>query len=68
MNGRVVAFDAHVGRGVIERADGERLPFHCIEIMDGSRTVDVDAVVEFDTIAKLGRYEAASIRTVLHVV
>lgn len=59
--GTVIAFDAAVGLGEIERADGVRFPFHCIEIADGTRTVDVGAAVRFQLLCKLGRYEAAAL-------
>ena len=59
--GRVVAFDDAVGLGEIERADGTRLPFHCIEIADGTRSIAVGTAVTFALLCKLGRYEAAHI-------
>ena len=62
ITGVVEAFDAAVGLGVIRTASGEAVPFHCIEIADGSRAIQVGAAVTADRIAKLGRYEAASIR------
>ncbi len=46
----------------IAGADGVDYPFHCIEIADGSRSIDVGADVSFDVLAKLGRWEAANIR------
>lgn len=59
--GRVAAFDEHRGRGEIE-SDGDRYPFHCTEIADGSRHIDVGAAVEFDVVpGPLGRWEAAAI-------
>ena len=58
--GAVVSFDREVGLGEIDAA-GIRYPFHCIEIADGSRDIEVGASVRFDLIAKLGRYEAAHI-------
>jgi cold shock CspA family protein len=61
--GRVTEFDAAVGLGVITSDSGIEHAFHCIEIADLSRTIDVGAVVSFDVLAKLGRYEAANIRT-----
>ena len=61
MNGSVVAFDAAVGLGEVERDDGVRFPFHCIEIADGTRTIDVGASVTFGLLSKLGRYEAAAV-------
>ncbi|MEQ1700507.1 MAG: hypothetical protein ABMA25_10365 [Ilumatobacteraceae bacterium] len=59
--GMVVAFDAAIGLGEVERTDGERFPFHCIEIADGTRTIDVGAAVTFQLLCKLGRYEAAAV-------
>lgn len=59
--GRVVAFDDAVGLGEVERGDGVRFPFHCIEIADGSRTIAVGTSVNFGLLCKLGRYEAAQL-------
>ena len=64
ITGVVEAFDAAVGLGVIRAVNGEAVPFHCIEIADGSRTIEIGVAVAADRIAKLGRYEAASIRPV----
>jgi cold shock CspA family protein len=61
MTGTVVEFDADVGLGVILAGD-VRYPFHCVEIADGSRDVEVGAVVTFDVLTKFGRYEASGIR------
>lgn len=58
--GTVVEFDAKVGLGVIA-VDAERYPFHCIEIADGSRDIEVGTHVSFELLCKLGRYEAAAI-------
>lgn len=60
--GTVVEFDETVGIGTIVSADGAEHPFHCIEIADGSRTIDTGVEVSFDLLAKLGRWEAANIR------
>ena len=62
MNGTVAAFDDASGLGEIDAADGRRLPFHCIAVADGSRTIAVGTAVEFDLVPKLGRWEAADIR------
>jgi cold shock CspA family protein len=64
ITGVVEQFDAAVGLGIIRTATGEAVPFHCIEIADGTRTIDVGAAVAADRIAKFGRYEAADIRRV----
>jgi CspA family cold shock protein len=60
--GVVTGFDEVVGLGVISDAGGDPYPFHCIEIADGSRSVEIGAEVRFDLLAKLGRWEAANIR------
>ena len=66
MNGRIdgtiVRFDVESGLGEVTGADGTGYPFHCIEIADGSRNIDVGTAVDFARLAKLGRYEAADIR------
>jgi cold shock CspA family protein len=64
MTGRVASFDQQVGLGEIVAADGATVHFHCIAIGDGTRTVEVGAEVEFELVAKLGRYEATRIRPV----
>jgi cold shock CspA family protein len=58
VRGTVTAFDRVVGLGEITRDDGLVVPFHCIVIADGSRDIPVGVEVEFDLMAKLGRYEA----------
>lgn len=60
--GTVAAFDAQRGLGTVTDADGEMFTFHCIEIADGTRDIEVGADVSFDLLAKFGRYEAANIR------
>jgi cold shock CspA family protein len=67
VRGRVVAFDEHRGVGEVETTagNGARYPFHCTAIADGSRTVPVDAVVEFRVVAgPIGTPEAAAVRRV----
>lgn len=59
--GRVVSFDAVVGLGEVERHDGQRFQFHCIELADGTRAIDVSTAVTFGLLCKLGRYEASSV-------
>jgi len=62
--GVVVAFDRNVGLGEVSTADGRRHPFHCIEIADGTRDIEIGAPVTFELLGKLGRYEAAHITKV----
>jgi CspA family cold shock protein len=61
IRGVVSEFDEHVGLGVITDAAGTVYPFHCAEIADGSRTIEIGADVEFDPLPKLGRIEAGGI-------
>ena len=64
--GTVTAFDAHAGLGEVTAADGTTYGFHCAEIADGTRQIDVGADVEFDVVRKLGRPEAVHVRPGLH--
>ena len=62
MLGRVVEFDEHVGLGRVEGDDGRVLLFHCTQLVDGSRSVDVGAAVRFEVVAgHLGQWEAARV-------
>jgi CspA family cold shock protein len=62
MNGTVVAFDAEKGYGTVRAQDGRELFFHCTQLADGSRTVDVGAAVDFRVVAgNSGRYEAVAV-------
>lgn len=64
LSGVVSAFGEREGLGEITDESGRVWPFHCVEISDGSRTITVGAKVEFEALAKLGRFEAARIRVV----
>lgn len=61
-SGTVTAFDGSSGLGQIMAQGGAVVPFHCVSIADGSRTIEVGVAVAFSFLAKLGRYEAADIR------
>jgi len=62
MRGTVTAFDAHVGLGDITIADGTMVRFHCAEIADGSRKIEVGTEIECDVVMKFSRAEASAIR------
>lgn len=62
MRGIVTAFDAHVGLGDITIADGAVVMFHCAEIADGSRQIDLGTEIECDVVMKFSRAEASAIR------
>lgn len=60
--GTVAEFDEHVGLGRIKGDDGRSYPFHCTQLADGSRSIDVGASVRFDVVAgHLGQWEAARV-------
>jgi CspA family cold shock protein len=61
LRGVVSEFDEHVGLGVVTDSAGARFPFHCAEIADGTRTIEVGKEVNFDVLTKLGRIEAAGV-------
>ena len=62
MRGTVTAFDADVGLGDITMTDGTIVMFHCAEIADGSRQIDIGSEVECDIVMKFSRAEASAIR------
>ncbi len=45
--GKVDSFDREVGLGQVRASDGQLYPFHCTEIVDGSRDIAVGAEVAF---------------------
>jgi len=60
--GLVIEFDAHIGLGRIRTEDGDTLLFHCAEIADGSRQIDIDQPVTFAVRRKFENPEAFEIR------
>jgi len=63
--GTVVEFDDPRGLGVVRSDDGVDLPFHCTAITDGTRTIEVAAVVTFRVApGRLGRWEASDVTPV----
>ena len=60
--GKVTEFDDDVGLGVVRADDGRELPFHCTQIADGSRTIEVGVSVTFEVVpGHLGRWQAVSL-------
>jgi CspA family cold shock protein len=70
LEGLVSSFDEAIGLGEITipepaHTPAGRYPFHCTQIADGSRVVEVGARVSFRLLAgRDGRWEAADIRPV----
>jgi CspA family cold shock protein len=60
MNGTVRGFDEAKGLGVIA-ADDRAFPFHCIEIADGTRTIDAGQAVTFRLLPRFGAFQAGAI-------
>jgi cold shock CspA family protein len=62
--GRVFRYDEDAGLGWVEAVeDGSKYRFHCTQIADGSRRVDVGAEVGFVVIpGRLGQWEAGDLR------
>lgn len=63
MTGVVDSFDAHRGLGRIVCTSGESLMFHCVEIADGTRSIEIGTPVEFERRMKFSRPEAFSVRS-----
>ena len=59
--GQVTEFDEAAGLGVVSDEAGIAYPFHCTEVADGSRTIEVGTTVVFRLLPRLGRWEAGSI-------
>lgn len=57
----VASFDSASGLGRLD-VDGRAFEFHCVEIADGTREIDVGAAVRFRPMRKFGLVEAAQIR------
>jgi CspA family cold shock protein len=61
LHGVVAAFDEAKGLGTVLGDDGTAYLFHCIEIADGTRTIDVGQAVSFHPLPKFGRVQAGRV-------
>jgi cold shock CspA family protein len=62
MKGRVESFDDRRGDGLVRSDGGQGFYFHCVNIADGSRSIDVGQLVSAKrAVGHLGRDEAFSI-------
>jgi cold shock CspA family protein len=62
LRGEVIEFDEHAGLGRVRAEDGRVFAFHCTQLADGSRSVDVGAIVRFEVVpGHLGQWEAARV-------
>lgn len=60
MNGVVASFNNHRGLGYIAVGDKQYL-FHCAEIVDLTREIEVGAQVSFVEVQRFGNLEASEI-------
>jgi len=61
--GTVSSFDERRGLGEVTDEAGHAWPFHCAEISDGSRRIDVGQRVSFITKFHVAREEAFEVTT-----
>lgn len=60
--GIVIEFDEHVGLGSVRDELGEEFFFHCTEITDGTRRIEIGAAVSFAVSpAHKGLYQATAL-------
>jgi cold shock CspA family protein len=65
VRGTIESFDASRGLGVLRTDDGVTLGFHCVDIADGTRSIDVGARVRAErSVGHVGHDEARAIETV----
>ncbi len=62
LTGTVRTFDSARGYGSVESDDGRSWFFHCTQIADKTRTIEVGARVRFAVVAgRMGRWEAVGL-------
>jgi cold shock CspA family protein len=61
MIGTISEFDEAKGLGVIVADDDHVVPFHCVEIADGTRTIDTGQAVTFRLLPRFGAFQAGAI-------
>jgi cold shock CspA family protein len=64
LRGEVTEFDEGRGLGTVTGADGTRYLFHCIEVADGTRTIEIGRPVVFQPLPKFGRIQAGRVTKV----
>ena len=64
ISGTVTQFDDAEGLGTVTAVDGREYLFHCIEIADGTRTIDVGQAVRFQPLPRFGHFQAGRVAKV----
>lgn len=59
--GTVSAFDEASGLGVLAAQSGKSIPFHCISIADGTRSIATGTRVRFSVAFRSKRVEAINL-------
>jgi len=62
--GVVTDFDTHAGLGYVSDDSGNVYLLHCTNIADESRDIAVGQRVEFSTVIRFGRAEAAKVEKI----
>ena len=62
--GTVTEFDASRGLGLVRSSAEVDYVFHVIEIVDGTREIDIGQAVTFEPLPRFGRFQAGRIRKV----
>jgi len=63
IDGVVESYDSHEGLGWIV-ADEQRYLFHCAELIDGTREVEVGTLVRFAVAHRFSKIEASEIEKI----
>ena len=61
LRGVVTEFDEAKGLGTVTADDGSRHLFHCIEIVDGTRFIEVGQRVRFQALPRFGAFQAGTL-------
>lgn len=64
LTGEVTEVDAAKGLGTVRGENGVDYLFHVVEIVDGTRAIDVGERVLFQPLPKFGHFQAGRIRKV----
>lgn len=61
LTGTVTSFDEGAGLGTVTADTGESWPFHCVSLVDGSRSIATGVRVSFEIGFRVTRSEATLI-------
>ena len=64
LTGQVIEFEGAKGLGTVRGENGVDYRFHVIEIIDGTRSIELGQRVSFQPLPKFGRFQAGRIHKV----